>query len=62
MQFDDTTSRKRRYRYGDEDELGAEQEERRRRALLNKEFKMFAEKIAEAVSMRVSHMIIEKTN
>ncbi|CAG8451663.1 423_t:CDS:10 [Paraglomus brasilianum] len=53
VQFDETTNRKRRYRYGDEDELGAEQEERRRRALLNKEFKMFAEKIAEASEGRV---------
>jgi nucleosome binding factor SPN SPT16 subunit len=43
-------NRKRKFRYGDEDELGAEQEERRRRALLNNEFKQFAEKIIEAVS------------
>lgn len=38
--------------YGDEDELESEQEERRRRANLNKEFKSFAEKIAEAVSLK----------
>ncbi|CAG8535911.1 12681_t:CDS:10 [Ambispora leptoticha] len=48
VQFDETGNRKRKYRYGDEDELGAEQEERRRRAQLNKEFKSFAEKIADA--------------
>ncbi|KAG9301417.1 hypothetical protein G9A89_018089 [Geosiphon pyriformis] len=48
VQFDETGNRKRKYRYGDEDELGAEQEERRRRILLNKEFKLFAEKIFEA--------------
>lgn len=38
--------------YGDEDELESEQEERRRRANLNKEFKTFAEKIAEAASIK----------
>ncbi|CAB4485087.1 unnamed protein product [Rhizophagus irregularis] len=53
VQFDETGNRKRKYRYGDEDELGAEQEERRRRALLNKEFKSFAEKIAESSEGRV---------
>ncbi|RUS30293.1 hypothetical protein BC938DRAFT_479592 [Jimgerdemannia flammicorona] len=47
-QFDETGNRKRRYHYGDEDELESEQEERRRRAALNKEFKTFAEKLAEA--------------
>jgi nucleosome binding factor SPN SPT16 subunit len=47
--FDETGNRKRRYNYGDEDELAAEQEERRRRIQLNKEFKEFAEKIGEAV-------------
>ncbi|KAJ3089807.1 FACT complex subunit spt16 [Quaeritorhiza haematococci] len=46
--FDETGNRKRRYNYGDEDELMAEQEERRRRAALNKEFKEFAERISEA--------------
>lgn len=35
-------------RYGDEDELEQEQEERRKRAALDKEFKYFAEAIAEA--------------
>lgn len=50
VQFDETANRKRKYKYGDEDELEAEQEERRRRAQLNKEFKSFAEKIAESVS------------
>ncbi|CAG8786131.1 8461_t:CDS:10, partial [Gigaspora margarita] len=53
VQFDETGNRKRKYRYGDEDELGAEQEERRRRAVLNREFKTFAEKIAEASEGRV---------
>ncbi|QPG72988.1 hypothetical protein FOA43_000292 [Brettanomyces nanus] len=46
--IDETGSRKRRYRYGDEDELEQEQEERRRRAALDKEFKQFAEHIADA--------------
>jgi len=48
IQFDETGNRKRKYRYGDEDEFEAEQEERRRRAELDRLFKGFAEKIAEA--------------
>ncbi|KAJ3025663.1 UNVERIFIED_CONTAM: FACT complex subunit spt16 [Siphonaria sp. JEL0065] len=46
--FDETGNRKRRQNYGDEDEFAAEQEERQRRAALDKEFKLFAEKIADA--------------
>ncbi|KAJ3213204.1 FACT complex subunit spt16 [Clydaea vesicula] len=46
--FDETGNRKRRYNYGDEDELQAEQEERKRRSMLNREFKDFAAKITEA--------------
>lgn len=48
MQFDETGNRKRRHRYGDEEEFEAEQEERRRRVALDKEFRSFAEKIADA--------------
>lgn len=48
IQFDETGNRKRKYRFGDEDEFEAEQEERRRRAELDRLFKSFAEKIAEA--------------
>lgn len=48
IQFDETGNRKRKYRYGDEDEFEAEQEERRRRGELDRLFKGFAEKIAEA--------------
>lgn len=48
MQFDETGNRKRKHRYGDEEEFEAEQEEKRRRAQLDKEFKQFAEKIADA--------------
>lgn len=48
IQFDETGNRKRKYRYGDEEEYEAEQEEKRRRAALDKEFKAFAEKIADA--------------
>ncbi|CAO3701202.1 unnamed protein product [Rhizopus stolonifer] len=48
IQYDETGNKRRRHMYGDEDELASEQEERRRRAQLNKEFKFFAEKIAEA--------------
>ncbi|KAJ3333758.1 FACT complex subunit spt16 [Blyttiomyces sp. JEL0837] len=46
--FDETGNRKRRYNHNDEDELASEQEERMRRAQLNKEFKQYAEKIADA--------------
>ncbi|KAI1270499.1 FACT complex subunit SPT16 [Xylariaceae sp. FL1019] len=48
IQFDETGNRKRKYRYGDEDEFEAEQEERRRRAELDRLFKNFADKIADA--------------
>ena len=48
IQFDETGNRTRKYRYGDEEEFEAEQEERRRRADLDRQFKAFAEKIAEA--------------
>ncbi|KAJ5888869.1 FACT complex subunit s.t1.c16 [Penicillium taxi] len=48
MQFDETGNRRRKNRYGDEEEFEAEQEERRRRAALDREFKAFAEKIADA--------------
>ncbi|KAH6666749.1 FACT complex subunit-domain-containing protein [Halenospora varia] len=48
IQFDETGNRKRKYKYGDEEEFEAEQEERRRRADLDRQFKAFAEKIAEA--------------
>lgn len=47
-QIDETGNRKRKHRYGDEEEFEAEQEEKRRRAQLDKEFKNFAEKIADA--------------
>lgn len=49
VQFDETGNRKRKYRYGDEDEIELEQAERKRRQGLNREFKYFAEKIANAV-------------
>lgn len=48
MQFDETGNRKRKHRYGDEEEFEAEQEEKRRRAALDREFKAFTEKVAEA--------------
>lgn len=53
MQFDETGNRKRKYRYGDEDEIEMEQSERKRRLALNKEFKAFAEKIADAATESV---------
>ncbi|KAI8834781.1 FACT complex subunit SPT16 N-terminal lobe domain-containing protein [Chytriomyces cf. hyalinus JEL632] len=51
--FDETGNRKRRQNYGDEDEFAAEQAERQRRAQLDKEFKQFAEKIADASQNQV---------
>lgn len=54
VQFDETGNRKRKYRYGDEDEIELEQQERKRRQILNREFKQFAEKIAEAATASVS--------
>lgn len=48
MAFDETGNRKRKHRYGDEEEFEQEQEERRRRAGLDKEFKNFAERVAES--------------
>ncbi|KAF9581674.1 FACT complex subunit spt16 [Lunasporangiospora selenospora] len=52
-QFDETGNRRRKYVYGDEDELASEQEERKRRAALNKEFKQFGEKITELSENKV---------
>ena len=46
--FDDTGNRKRKHRYGDDEEFQQEQDERRRRADLDKTFKSFAEKISDA--------------
>ena len=48
--FDETGNKKRRRRY-DEDEIEDEQEELRHRARLNKEFKAYADKISDAVSL-----------
>ncbi|PGH16894.1 FACT complex subunit spt16 [Polytolypa hystricis UAMH7299] len=48
MQFDETGNRRRKHRFGDEEEFEAEQEERRRRAALDREFKAFAERISDA--------------
>ena len=53
MAFDETSGRRRRANYGDEDELAAEQEERRRKAIMNQEFKQFSEKIMDASKIEV---------
>ncbi|KAI8610260.1 FACT complex subunit-domain-containing protein [Chytriomyces sp. MP71] len=45
--FDETGNRKRRQNYADEDEFAQEQNERRQRAIMDKDFKAFAEKIAD---------------
>jgi len=57
VQFDETGNRKRKYRYGDEDEIEMEQQERKRRQMLNKEFRSFSEKLAEAAvsSVRIPY-------
>lgn len=57
--FDETGNKKRRKNYQDEDELQSEQEERKRRSDLNKYFKAFADKIAEAVSSFKIHLTLE---
>jgi nucleosome binding factor SPN SPT16 subunit len=54
VQFDETGNRKRKHRYGDEDEIEMEQQERKRRQMLNKEFSLFADKIADAATSSVS--------
>lgn len=48
MSFDETGGKKRRARYGDEDEIEQEQDERRRRQELDKEFSDFARRIEQA--------------
>ncbi|KAI0223979.1 FACT complex subunit spt16 [Massospora cicadina] len=48
VSFDETGNRRRHGLYGDEDEIGAEMEERRHIRTLNDEFKQYAAKIAEA--------------
>ena len=60
-QVDETGNRKRKYRYGDDDEHEQEAEERRRRAAMNKEFKEFAQKIADAVRDYQSLLICRAT-
>ena len=43
---------RRKHRYGDGDEIEMEQQERKRRQMLNEEFKLFAERVAQATSVR----------
>ena len=57
VQFDETGNRKRKFRYGDEDEIELEQSERKRRHALNKEFNAFAEKCMDAASASVCEYI-----
>lgn len=60
--FDETGNKKRRKNYYDEDELEMEQEERKRRADLNKYFKAFSDKIAEAVSLTSWARLLRETS
>jgi len=48
MSFDETGGKKRRARYGDEDEIEQEQEDRKRRQELDKQFHDFARRIETA--------------
>jgi nucleosome binding factor SPN SPT16 subunit len=52
VSFDETGNRRRRQAYGDEDELQQEQDEKRRRIKLNKEFKDFGERIVETPDVK----------
>ncbi|KAF7295261.1 FACT complex subunit SPT16 [Mycena indigotica] len=47
-QFDETGNRKRKHRYGDEDEIEQEHQERKRRQALNNEMQSFSKKISDA--------------
>ncbi|KAJ7074321.1 FACT complex subunit SPT16 [Mycena amicta] len=49
-QFDETGNRKRKHRYGDEDEIEQEHQERKRRQVLNNEMQSFSKKISDAAS------------
>ncbi|KIJ30342.1 hypothetical protein M422DRAFT_268209, partial [Sphaerobolus stellatus SS14] len=57
VQFDETGNRKRKFRYGDEDEIELEQSERKRRNALNKEFNSFAEKCMDAASSALGESV-----
>lgn len=48
MNFDETTGKRRKARYGDEDEIEQEQEDRRRRQELDKVFQVFAKRVSDA--------------
>lgn len=54
MAFDETGNRRRKHRFGDEEEFEQEQEERRQRAALDKHFKAFAERIQNAAEDELS--------
>jgi nucleosome binding factor SPN SPT16 subunit len=57
-QFDETGNRKRKHRYGDEDEIEQEHHERKRRQMLNKEIEAFAQKIADAATASVRPLLL----
>lgn len=52
MNFDETTGKRRKARYGDEDEIEQEQEDRRRRAELDKMFQAFAKRVSDAAQQQ----------
>ncbi len=57
--FDETGNRKRRHNYGDEDEIMAEQEERKRRLQMNRDFQDFAQKIREQAKSNGSNLDVD---
>ncbi|OCF42303.1 FACT complex subunit SPT16 [Kwoniella heveanensis CBS 569] len=59
MSFDETGGKKRRARYGDEDEIEQEQEDRRRRAELDKQFHDFARRIESAAQAQQHELEVD---
>jgi nucleosome binding factor SPN SPT16 subunit len=57
VQFDKTGNRKQKHRYGDKDEIEMEQQERKPRQMLNKEFSLFSDKIADVATSSVSDFL-----
>lgn len=59
MSFDETGGKKRRARYGDEDEIEQEQEDRKRRLELDKQFSDFARRIESAAQAQQYELEID---
>lgn len=59
MSFDETGGKKRRARYGDEDEIEQEQEDRKRRQELDKHFSDFARRIESAAQQSQNELEVD---